>query len=205
VNSIAAVIPIGNPTASALSERRATSRRRSTIATQSPASGPNSGPTTIAPTIRIGEPRKRPDRGDQAGEHHEGDEAAAQLDVLGGAGLDLLPDDGVGGHPAGGVLRPLRRVGDLGVDLLERDRPVAGDAELFQVVDDDAGVLAGDVAEDHVAGRLARRPRQVNEVAGRRRRLEQVDGLSGPVAGGDDPQVDHPGSVPVAMVAEAVI
>lgn len=28
-----------------------------TIATQSPAIGPNSGPTTIAPTIRIGESR----------------------------------------------------------------------------------------------------------------------------------------------------
>ena len=57
MNSRAAVIPIGKPTASAFSERSATSRRFSTIATQSAASGPNSGPTTIAPTIRIGEPR----------------------------------------------------------------------------------------------------------------------------------------------------
>ena len=57
VNSQAAVIPTGKPTASAESERQARSSRRSTIATQRPASGPNSGPTTIAPTIRIGEPR----------------------------------------------------------------------------------------------------------------------------------------------------
>ena len=57
VNSQAAVIPTGKPIASAVRERRAASRRRSTIATQRPARGPNSGPTTIAPTIRIGEPR----------------------------------------------------------------------------------------------------------------------------------------------------
>ena len=47
------VIPTGKPTASARSERRARSRRRCTSATQSPAIGPNSGPTIIAPMIRI--------------------------------------------------------------------------------------------------------------------------------------------------------
>ncbi len=41
------------------------------------------------------------------------------------------------------------------VDLLDRDRAVAGDVHLPQVVDDHAGVLAGDVAEDHVAVGLA--------------------------------------------------
>src|ERR1044072_8694945 len=56
----AAVIPTGKPIANAVTERRATPRRRSTAATQMPASGPNSGPTTIAPTIRIGEPVKIP-------------------------------------------------------------------------------------------------------------------------------------------------
>ena len=48
------------PWPQALSERRAGPRRRSTIATQSPARGPNSGPTTIAPTIRICELVKMP-------------------------------------------------------------------------------------------------------------------------------------------------
>ena len=52
--------PAGNPTARAASERRAKSGRRSTRATDSPASGPNSGPTTIAPTIRIGWSRRMP-------------------------------------------------------------------------------------------------------------------------------------------------
>src|SRR5881394_2711465 len=56
----AAVIPIGKPTASASRERRPRSGRRCTSATQRPASGPNSGPTTIAPTIRIGWPSITP-------------------------------------------------------------------------------------------------------------------------------------------------
>ena len=60
MNSNAAVIPTGKPIASARNERRATSRRRWTSATQKPAIGPNSGPTIIAPTIRIGESRKIP-------------------------------------------------------------------------------------------------------------------------------------------------
>jgi hypothetical protein len=45
----------GNPTASAASDRAASSGRRWTVATQTPAIGPNSGPTTIAPTMRIAE------------------------------------------------------------------------------------------------------------------------------------------------------
>ncbi len=48
-----AVMPTGKPTASAINERLATSMRRCTKATDSPAIGPNSGPTTIAPMIRI--------------------------------------------------------------------------------------------------------------------------------------------------------
>ena len=52
-----AAMASGKPTASATPERTARSRRRWTSATQKPAIGPNSGPTTIAPTIRISESR----------------------------------------------------------------------------------------------------------------------------------------------------
>ena len=55
----AAVIPTGKPTPRAVSDRSATPRRLSTIATQSPARV-NSGPTTIAPIIKIVEPVKMP-------------------------------------------------------------------------------------------------------------------------------------------------
>ena len=56
----AAVIPIGKPIKSGSSERFTRSVRRWTAATQSPAIGPNSGPTTIAPMIRIGESSRTP-------------------------------------------------------------------------------------------------------------------------------------------------
>ena len=73
--------------------------------------------------------------------------------------------------------------------------PSRGDAELLEVVDQHAGVLAGDVAEDHVAGGLARGAGEEDQVAGRRRRFEQVEDLLGAIGRGDDPQVDHGRSV----------
>ncbi len=60
VASVVAAIASGKPTSSAIAERPARSARRCTIATHSPASGPNSGPTTIAPTTRISESRMIP-------------------------------------------------------------------------------------------------------------------------------------------------
>ena len=48
-----AAIARGNPTASAVSDRFTRSPRLWTTATQRPANGPNSGPTTIAPMIRM--------------------------------------------------------------------------------------------------------------------------------------------------------
>ena len=50
-----------------------------------------------------------PDRGDQAGERHEGEEDGVELDVLGGPRLDLLPDHRVAGAALGGAARPRRR------------------------------------------------------------------------------------------------
>ena len=44
-----------------------------------PASGPNSGPTTIAPTIRIGWSSRMPTARDLHRQHHEGDEADREL------------------------------------------------------------------------------------------------------------------------------
>ena len=85
--------------------------------------------------------------------------------------------------------------GDERVDVLHRDRALAVDPELLQVADDHAGVLAGDVAEDHVALRLVGGARQVDQVAGGRRGLEQVQGVLGVVAGRDDPQMDHAASL----------
>ena len=46
--------------------------------------------------LRVGED---PDRRDQRRQNHERDEAERELRALGGAGLDLLPDDGVRRRP----------------------------------------------------------------------------------------------------------
>ena len=64
-------MPTGKPTTSASSDRRASAGRRCTIATHSPASGPNSGPTTIAPTTRIGWSSSRPNAAIMRGDAHE--------------------------------------------------------------------------------------------------------------------------------------
>ncbi len=181
----------GKPTASAVNERIASAPRRCTSATQKPASGPNSGPTTIAPTIRIGRVLVDADRREQAGEHHEGEEHAGELDVLARARLDLLPDDRVGGR-AGRVLdRPLGVLGDLRVDRLDRDRALVVDAEVLEVGDDHARVLARDVGEDHVALRAPGGAREVDDVADRVRALEQLERPLGLVRLDDDPEVDH--------------
>jgi hypothetical protein len=47
---------------------------------------------------------------DQRREHHEGDEAEGKLRALGGAGLDLFPDDGVGRRSARSLLGLPRHV-----------------------------------------------------------------------------------------------
>ena len=91
----AAVIPTGNPTASARSERRATSRRRWTIATRQPGERPVLGADDHRPDDQDRRVEEDADRGDQAGERHEGEEARVELGVLGGPRLDLLPDHGV--------------------------------------------------------------------------------------------------------------
>ena len=123
----AAVMPIGKPTASAVSERRATPR----AALDGGDAEAGERPELRADDHRADDQDRRaeedPDRGDQAGEDHEDEEVAAQLDALRGARLDLLPDDGVGGHALRRPLGPSGGVGDLRVDLLERDRAVAGD------------------------------------------------------------------------------
>ena len=86
-----------------------------------------------------------------------------------------------------------RSASEIRVDVLHRDRALVLDPELLQVADDHAGVLPRDVAEDHVALGLLRGPFEVDQVADRRRRLQQVEDR--PCGSGDDPEMDHAGSV----------
>ena len=77
-----------------------------TTATQSPANGPNSGPDHHRADDQDDCVGEDPDRRDQGRDDHEGEEARRELDVLRGAGLDLLPDHGVRRQAAA---RPSRR------------------------------------------------------------------------------------------------
>ena len=99
VASQTAVIAVGKPIASAENDRRATSRRLVASATQKPATGPNSGPTTIAPTIRIGELRKIPTEAISPATTMKIRNGADSSVDSRGARVDLLPDDGVARRP----------------------------------------------------------------------------------------------------------
>ena len=185
-------MPTGNPTASARSERRATSRRRCTIATDSPASGPYSGPTIIAPTIRIGESRKMPTAAIRQRERHEREEARVELGVLRRPRLDLLPDHGVAGVARGGALglRGDRR--DRRVDVLDRDRALAcrrrARAGRRRSRSRPRAATSQRITSP---SRLARGALEVDHVAGRRAVLEQVEDVLGLVGRDHDPHVDH--------------
>jgi hypothetical protein len=103
----------------------------------------------------------------------------------------LLPHNGVRGQPGRRLLGGDRGIGDRGVDVLDGDRADPRDVELLQVADDHAGVLAGDVAEDHVALRLLRGGVEVDHVDHGRRGAEQLERLVRGLLRGHDPQVDH--------------
>src|SRR5918992_396714 len=132
-----------------------------------------------------------PDAGQQRGHHHEREERAGKLDVLVRARLDLLPDDSVRRGALGALDGDLGVLGELRVDLVERDRAVLRDAELAQPGDDDAGVLARDVGQDQVAVRPARRALEQDDVADRLRGLEHLQRGCGLAAARDDPKMDH--------------
>ncbi len=63
----------------------------------------------------------------------------------------------------------------------------------FRSLDDHARVLAGDVAEDHIALGLLRGALEVDEIDDRVRLAEEVQGMLGVVAGNHDPKMDHGG------------
>jgi hypothetical protein len=134
---------------------------------------------------------EQPDGGDERREHHEDDEAERQLGALRRALRDLLPHDGVGGRSLRDALGAVHPVRQLGLDRLHRDRAVVVHVELAQVGEQDARVLARDVAEHEIALRAPRRVAQHDDVARRLRALEHLEDAVGARLRRDDPQVEH--------------
>ena len=121
------------------------------------------------------------------------EEVDRQLGLLRGPGLDLLPDDGVAeGCPRRACSAAVGGVGELRVDRApSRSSRRAGCPSSLQLLDDDAGVLARDVAEDHVALGLAREPREVCDVHHRRGGRQQFERFPRLFARGDYTKVDQ--------------
>jgi hypothetical protein len=137
------------------------------------------------------------DRGEERRDHHEREERRRELDAFVRARLDLLPDDGVGRSAPGALDRDLGVLGDLRVDLVERDRPVLGDAERAEIGDNDGRVLARDVGEDEVAGGVARGGLEQDDVADRLGALEQRECALGPAAARRSADGSWPRRLPV--------
>jgi hypothetical protein len=75
--------------------------------------------------------------------------------------------------------------------VLDGDGAHARDLELLEVADHDAGLLLGDVAEDHVAVRLRGRPVEMDDVEDRGRGGEELERPVGLLLRGHDAEVDH--------------
>ena len=191
VAASAAAMASGKPTASARPERSASPARRWIAATQTPAIGPNSGPTTIAPTTstelssRIAAAASSVASTMKARKESDSSELS---DVRASTSSHTTASAGAP-RAASTATSPAR---EMCVSTSSSTiAPVVVDAQLAQVGDEHAGVLARHVGQDQVAVRAPRGPGQADDVAGRRAGGEQV-GRSLRLRGrGDDAQVDH--------------
>ena len=129
--------------------------------------------------------------GDLHRDDHEAHEGDRKLGLLARALLDLLPYHRIGGQAGGRLLRCDGGVGYRGVDMLDSDGAHGRDVELLEVADDQARLLTGDVAQDHVPLRLVGSAVKVDDVDDCRRGAEQVERVVRDVFRRDDAEVDH--------------
>ena len=146
------MIPIatGKPTSSASAARRARSRRRCTSATASAASGPNSGPSTIAPTTVTVESVTAPIAASRQARVRNITKVTVSVDSSAGPRDQLIPDHGVGRVALGVVLGPMRLGRQHRVEHFQRDRAPVLDVERLEFPDQIVGALAGDIGGDLV-------------------------------------------------------
>ena len=95
------------------------------------------------------------------------------------------------GAPLRVPLGPDGDIGDRGVDLLQRDRAAVVDVERLEVGDDHAGVLARDVAHDHVAIRAGGGVREADHVADGVRGAQQLHRVVDAIPRRHDAHMEH--------------
>ena len=174
-----------------MNERLARWIRRWTMATASPASGPNSGPTTIAPMIRICESVKIPQAAINVARTMNArkvTESSALSEVR--ASTCSQTTASAGDPFAACSARTAASeivVSTSPITML----PCFPEAERPELLDHDARVLPGDVAEDHVPARLERRAGQVDDVDHDGQLREEIPNAPGEAGRDDDAQVNH--------------
>ena len=166
-------------------------QRPCTTATQKLASGPNSGPSTIAPTIRIGVSRKIPTAAISV-------ESVMKIRKLAVSSVDSDVSSSTSSHTTAFAGSPgaARSASSAAREMTVAGRSTAidaalGEPELLEVGEHDARRLPGDIAQHHVPTRPARSARQVHDVRHGGRALESVEHLAHELSRDDDAKVDH--------------
>ena len=165
--------------------------RRCTSATERAASGPNSGPSTMAPTTVTVESVTTPIAAIRQARRQEQQERHRQGGLLAGARDQFVPDHRVGGVALGLVLGLVRPRRQHRVEGVQRDRAAVLHVERLQFLDHVVGALAGDVGGDLVARRFQRGPRIQQHVRDAHLATQDVDDRIPQFFGSDHPQVQH--------------
>ena len=149
-----ATIAAVKPTVSAANPPSAMSRRRRTNPTENAAIGPKSGLTAMAPTTIGAESIRTATDAIAPASVNSATSPQLEEPLLGDPLADRVPDDGVGGAPAGEARRLEAARRHRRVEVVDVDDPALRDPHLPQVADDEARLLVRDVAGDDVAGRV---------------------------------------------------
>ena len=166
-------------------------RRGCASAKQIAAMGENSGPTTIAPTMRIGWSRMRPAPAIRAARVMNATNAKDNRESLRNRCSTETQTTPSSGAPGAAAFDPGGLVGEDRVDLLDADRAAVLDIELAQLLDHPGGVLAGDVGKDETPLRLGEPAWHDRDVGDRLVGGEQLDDRVGQVAGYPEAEVQH--------------
>ena len=141
----------GKPTSSASAARRARSACRRTSATASAASGPNSGPTTIAPTTVTGESVTTPTAAIRHASDRNIRKVTLSVESSRVRATSSSQTTASAGSPSARSSARWARVDSTVSSDVQRDRPAFLHAQCLELLDDVVGGLPGDVGGDLVA------------------------------------------------------